>query len=118
QYGFVFIGAEIGIYNKPTDRGLEHYDCASDEDAIYMSMTFYRKGEEMLTRDYARYWWCTGFVPGQLDNFADRSELSIKARLTMKDYKMLISFCGALKDNGFVINRDYTTDGLDVYITW
>lgn len=118
QYGFVFIGAEIGVYNKPTDRGLEHYDCASDKDSLYMSMTFYRKGKEQLTRDYGRYWWCTGFVPGVLDNFADRSELSMKARITMKDYKMLLSFCGALKENGLEIDKDYTTNGLDVYISW
>ena len=118
QYGFVFLGAEIGVYNKPTSRTTEHYDCASDEDALMMSMTFYRKGKELLTRDYAKYWWCTGFVPGKLDKFSDRSELSIKCRITMKDYKMLIGMAGALKENGMELNKDYTTSGLDVFITW
>lgn len=118
QYGFVFLGAEIGVYNKPESRTVEHYDCASDEDSLMMSMTFYRKGKELLTRDYAKYWWCTGFVPGKLDQFSDRSELSIKCRITMKDYKMLIGMAGALKENGMELNKDYTTSGLDVFITW
>ncbi|MCI6770433.1 MAG: DUF4474 domain-containing protein [Oscillospiraceae bacterium] len=118
QYGFVFIGAEIGVYNKPESRTAEHFDCASDEDSLMMSMTFYRDGKELLTRDYAKYWWCTGFVPGKLDKFSDRSELSIKCRITMKDYKMLIGMAGALKENGMELNKDYTTSGLDMFITW
>lgn len=118
QYGFVFIGAEIGVYTKPKDRTAEHYDCASDEESLFMSLEFYRKGKKLLERDYMRYWWCTGFVPGMLDNFADRSELSMKARITMKDYKMLLSFCNALKGNGREYGVNYKTDGLDVYIEW
>lgn len=118
QYGFVFIGAEIGVYNKPATRKVEHYDCASDEDSLKMSMTCYRKGEEIFSRKYATYWWCTGFVPGKLDKFSDRSELTVKCRITTKDYKMLLAFCGALEENGFELNKNYTTSGLDVFITW
>lgn len=118
QYGFVFIGAEIGVYNKPESRTVEHYDCASDEDSLKMSMTCYRKGEEIFSRKYATYWWCTGFVPGKLDKFSDRSELVVKCRITMKDYKMLLAFCGALEENNFELNKNYTTSGLDVFITW
>lgn len=118
QYGFVFIGAEIGIYNKPANRNVEHYDCASDEDSLKMSMTCYRKGKEIFTREYAYYWWCTGFVPGKLDKFSDRSELKVQARITLKDARMLLSFCGALEENGMKLNKNYTTDGLDVFVTW
>lgn len=118
QYGFVFIGAEIGVYNKPMDRTTEHYDCASDEDSLFMSMTFYRKGKEILTREYAKYWWCTGFVPGKLDQFSDRSELSMRCRITCKDSDMLLAFCDSLKGNGLVFNKDFTTQGNDVFIFW
>ncbi len=118
QYGFVFVGAEIGVYNKPTSRKVEHYDCASDEDALKMSMTCYRKGKEIFSRKYATYWWCTGFVPGKLDKFSDRSELKVQARITLKDARMLLSFCGALEENGLKLNKNYTTDGLDVFVTW
>ena len=118
QYGFVFIGAEIGVYNKPMDRTTEHYDSASDEDSLFMSMTFYRKGKEILTREYAKYWWCTGFVPGKLDSFADRSELSMRCRITCKDTNMLLAFCDSLKGNGLVFDKDFTTQGNDVFIHW
>lgn len=120
QYGYLFVGHEIGVYTKPKDREVEHYDAKTenDENALYMSMTGYRKGEELYTRDYGKYWWCTGFVPGKLDNFSDRSELQIKCRITMKDYKMLLGFCGALKENGMVLGENYTTSGLDVFVTW
>lgn len=118
QYGYVFIGHEIGIYNKPKSRTAEHYDAVSDEEAIYMSMTGYRNGVELYTRDYGKYWWCTGFVPGKLTKFSDRSELSLKARMTMKDYKMLTGFVGALEQNGMVRGKDFSTSGLDVYVEW
>lgn len=118
QYGGVFIGAEIGVYNKPMDRELEHYDCANNDDSLYMSMTMYRKGKEVFTRDYMKYWWCTGFVPGKLDKFSDRSELSVQARITMKDQAMLTAFTRALEENGFVKNSTYTVDGLDVHLRW
>lgn len=120
QYGFLFIGHEIGVYTKPKDREVEHYDAMTEnnENALYMSMTGYRDGEELYTRDYGRYWWCTGFVPGKLDNYSDRSELQIKCRITMKDYSMLLGFCGALKENGLVLGEDFTTSGLDVFVTW
>lgn len=118
QYGFAFIGGEIGVYNKPEDRDSGHYDAASDKDMLYMSMSFYRKGEEMLTREYAKYWWCTGFVPGQLDRFSDRTELAIRCKITMKDQKMLKAFCSSLESNGLERGEDYTTNKLDVYVVW
>ncbi len=118
QYGYVFLGAEIGVYNKTKDREVEFYDCASNDDSLFMSMTCYRNGEEIFTRDYAKYWWCTGFVPGRLESFSDRSELVVKCRITMKDYKMLVAFTGALKENGYNLGEEFTTSGLDVYFTW
>ena len=118
QYGYVFVGHEIGIYNKPKNRGTEHYDCATDEESIYMSMTGYRNGVELYTRDYGKYWWCTGFVPGKLEKFSDRSELSLTARMTMKDSAMLLAFTNSLKDNGMVLGQDFTVKGLDVYVSW
>lgn len=118
QYGLVFVGHEIGVYTKPKDRANEHYDAASNADALYMELTGYRDGKELYHRDYGKYWWCTGFVPGTLDNLTDRSELSLKCRITMKDYDMLLGFCDSLKANGMVLGEDYATDGLDVLVTW
>ncbi len=118
QYGLVFVGHEVGVYTKPKDRTSEHYDAASNEDALYMELYGYRDGEELYHRDYGKYWWCTGFVPGTLDNLTDRSELSLDVRITMKDREMLNAFCDSLDGNGLVANKDYTIKGLDVSVKW
>ena len=120
QYGLAFIGSEIGVYTKPLDRTVEHYDAASNDDALYMSCTCYRDGEPIFSREYAKYWWCTGFVPGQLKKFSDRSELAVKCRITMKDKEMLNLVVNALKSkpNNLVEGRHFAVDGLDVFVTW
>ncbi len=118
QYGLVFLGAEIGVYTKPLDRDQAHYDGASDDDMLYMSMDFYRKGELRASRDYAKYWWCTAFVPGTLDSFRDRSELSMKARITLKSKEMCELFTESLIKNGFKKDTDFSVSGRDVYLSW
>ena len=121
QYGGVFIGAEIGVYTKPKDREVEHFDCANNEEALYMDMTFYRKGEELFSREYMKYWWCTGFVPGKLEKYSDRSELSIKTRITMKDKAMRKAFVNGLEtceEFVFIEGENFFIDGLDVFIEW
>lgn len=118
QYGYVFVGHEIGVYYKPIDRTAEHYDCVSDEDSLYMEMNGLRNGEILYSREYGKYWWCTGFVPGKLKKFSDRSELQIDARITMKDKDMLNAFETSLIQNGMVKDQDYTIKGLDVYVVW
>lgn len=120
QYGLAFIGSEIGVYTKPLDRAVEYYDAASDEDALYMACTCYRNNEAIFSREYGKYWWCTGFIPGQLAKFSDRSELAVKCRITMRDSNMLLGFVNALKaePNNLVEGKHYTVSGLDVFITW
>ncbi len=118
QYGLAFVGVEIGVYTKPFDRDVNHYDAASDEDALYMSMTGYRHNQVIFSREYSKYWWCTGFIPGQLEKFSDRSEIAVKCRITMKDSDMLSGFVTSLKENNLVEGRHYTVNGLDVFITW
>jgi len=120
QYGLAFIGSEIGVYTKPVDREIAHYDAASNDEALYMSCTCYRNGEVIFSREYGKYWWCTGFIPGQLKNFSDRSELAVKCRITMKDSNMLLGFVNALKSkpNNLVEGRHFAVEGLDVFITW
>lgn len=121
QYGGVFIGAEIGVYTKPKDRTIDHYDCANDDEALKMDMTFYRNGEELLSRDYGKYWWCTGFVPGKLKKYSDRSELNINSRITMKDKTMRKAFIKGLEnceEFDFVEGENFSVDGLDIFINW
>lgn len=120
QYGLIFYGAEVGVYTKPKDRNMMHYDAASDNEMLRMSMTFLEKKtvlgkttwKEQFTRPYGQYWWCTGFIPG---NILGRFEnLRIKMRITMKDYEMLSGVKAALEANKI----EYAVSGLDVYFTY
>lgn len=74
QYGYAFIGSEIGVYTRPagSDNGT-FYDCADDAHKFYMTMDVYRanpqnnnKYDHLFTRSRSKTWWCTGFVPGTL----------------------------------------------------
>ena len=120
QYGLIFYGAEVGVYTKPKDRQMKHYDAASDSDMLKMSMTFHEKktalGQsrwvKVFSRPYGSYWWCTGFVPG--NRYGQYSNMKLEMRITMKDYDMLAGVTQALRSNGIA----YTTKGLDVYFTY
>lgn len=116
QYGLLFYGAEVGVYTKPQDRKLAHYNCASDEDLLNMEMIFLQnkngKWVEKFSRPYGAYWWCTGFVPGNL--FGNFDILKLDMRITMKDYTMLSGFTSALTKAGI----KYDVIGLDVYFMY
>lgn len=120
QYGLVVYGGEFGVYTKPFDRKVDHYDCASDEDMLRMSVDFYyynmekEQWEFKFSRPYGLYWWCTGFKIGNNgyeDNF---SFYRMDNRVTMKSFEMLQAFTAELDKDGTA----YTVDGLDVYFTW
>ena len=135
QYGYVFYGGEIGIYHKRAtnrDAGmLTLFRQAKEEYWPYMEMSLYHQKlngqyEREFTRDYDKYWWCTGFKPGHLRDVEPADELRIVARLTMKDKEMAKLFAQGLKDCGFgeKMSKDslgldeYCLDGKDVYLTW
>ncbi len=119
QYGLAFYGCEVGVYTKPSDRKLAHYNCAADEDMLMMQVDFLQKKSgnsdtwiRKFSRPYGSYWWCTGFIPGNL--FGNFDILKLDMRITMKDYEMLSGFTSALAENGI----KYTVRGLDVYFIY
>ncbi len=117
QYGLAFYGAEIGVYTKPKDRDLDHYDCASDDEKLMMSMDFYNSGVHKFSRPYGSYWWCTGFTPGNV--FGAYHNLRVEARITVKDYDMLVALRKVLESDE-ISSQGVTYDivGLNVYITY
>lgn len=117
QYGWVFLGAEIGVYNKPTDRKLMHYDAVDEEDWLTMQFTLTRFGFwDIIETQPKHTWWCTGFVPGSLVNMLNQDQLSMNANITVKDKKMLKAFTAAVEEQSDVCS--YTVDGLTVNITF
>ncbi len=136
QYGYVMIGSEIGVYTRPKGSNVDFYDCAKDEDCLKMKMKLLRKNSEVLfDRPEGYYWWMTGFVPGTLDRFSDRSELQMIATITFKDATMRNLALAAMKENGFVEKskwvepkleygkkftgkKYYTVSGNSISFTW
>ncbi len=121
QYGLIFYGAEIGVYNKLSTNPIAHYACAEDDERIKMSMTFYQRKNifnensewvAKFTRPYGDYWWCTGFLPGNV--FGNYQNLRIDARITLYDYDMLLAFLEGLDKTSI----KYSVKGLDVYISY
>lgn len=138
QYGLMFIGSEIGFYEKDPSKpsssspALNHYECATDH-LLPMEMVCYRTGSSgdlipLFKRKYERHWWSTGFVPGILKNFRDRSELVMEARVTFDTPEMAKIVGDTFKANKFkeispsqhnIYNPDtYYVKGCDVVFTW
>lgn len=74
QYGFVLIGAELGLYNRdPGKTNSTYYDCVTDAEKLNMSVKVYRqdvkdqnKYNPLFHRSPTTTWWLTGFTPGTL----------------------------------------------------
>lgn len=135
QYGMLFYGSEMGVYNKEhtgeEDTVATFYNCPAEEDWLNMEMTLYHEDisgnyVRELTREYDKYWWCTGFKGGHLRQEEPADELRMVSRLTLKDEEMTKLFAEGLKECGFVeVNSkadvaidQFYVEGNDVYLKW
>ncbi|MFI3141221.1 MAG: fibronectin type III domain-containing protein [Clostridia bacterium] len=147
QYGFVFYGCEVGVYNRDPDEygDSDFYNCVEDDDMLYMSVDFYERNgwtwgvpnwELQFSRPYGSYWWCTGFVPGSTG--LSYNDIKMEVRITMKDYEMLDAFIGGMEDAGFtegtrtsaelksytstadygLSDNEFVVNGLDIYFCY
>ncbi len=135
QYGLIFYGGEIGIYNRPhSDEGINEwtfFNCPAEEDWLNMEMTLWH--EELngnwtreFTREYTKYWWCTGFKNGHLRQEEPADELRLTGRITLKDAEMTKLVVDGLKECGFGVSEtkdgigldQIYTEGNDVYFCW
>lgn len=74
QYGFVLIGAELGLYNRDIGKtNSTYYDCVTDAEKLNMSVKVYRRDPDdqnkynlLFQRSPSTTWWLTGFTPGTL----------------------------------------------------
>ena len=103
------VGGEVGIYTRAagTKSAVGHYNCAAESDWLYMELTVLwdENGDgnytAQLTRKYAKHWWETGYVDGQLKNRKDSSPLRLLQRITFKDEEQATLFEQALVKAGF-----------------
>ncbi len=141
NYGWLFVGAEIGVYTAPIGTykegagNINHYNCASKSDWLKMQLDCYwaegNNGhyKKAFTREYTEYWWATGFVKGQLTKYtAPRTELKMKGRITFKSERMADLFVQGLIEGGFRAASGYANnqlgddcfyqEGADVWFLW
>lgn len=135
QYGLVFYGGEIGIYNRPhSDKGVNMwtmFDCPDEEDWLQMEMTLWHEDirgnwNREFTRPYDYYWWCTGFKNGHLRQQEPADELRLTGRITFKDEEMAalvadgFAECGlemSTSKDGMSVDSFYM-DGSDIHFSW
>ena len=140
QYGWVFVGGEIGVYttdefktSEINQTDINHYQCADKSDWLNMSMDVFwdsdKNGtyEKLFSRPYTKYWWCTGFKFGTLNRFSSPiTELIMKARITFKTATQASLFTSGMKRAGFrgasssgsLSNDSIFQNGSDVYFRW
>lgn len=135
QYGMIFYGGEIGIYNRPhSDEGVGFWTmfaCPAEEDWLKMEMTLWHQqlnGEWIreFSRDYDYYWWCTGFKNGHLRQEEPADELRLTGRITFKNEEMAGLVADGLKECGFgtadskdgIDTDEFFLDGCDISFSW
>lgn len=135
QYGMVFYGGEIGIYNRPhDDDGINEwtfFNCPAEEDWLNMEMTLWHQEIDgtwtrEFTREYDKYWWCTGFKNGHLRQEEPADELRLEGRITFLDEEMTHLVADGLRECGFkdasakdgIGLDEIYVDGCDINFIW
>lgn len=126
QYGLVFYGGEIGIYTREHDeKGVNEwtfFNCPAEEDWLNMEMTLWHEQldgtwKREFTREYDKYWWCTGFKNGHLRQEEPADELRLTGRITLKDAEMTSLVADGLEECGLVRSNSKTSMGIDsIYV--
>ena len=124
QYGYCFVGGEVGIYTRQPGSGGTHFSCADKEDWLNMEMAFiwdeYNDGvyNTIFTRPYEKYWWCTGFVVGfpNKNIMKTREEFRLVTHITFKNSEMAEAFCNAFSANGFKRVSKLDNNEIDTFV--
>lgn len=121
QYGYSFVGGEVGVYTRKIGSSGTHFNCADEEDWLKMEMLFMwdetQTGnyEPIFQRPYTEYWWCTGFVVG-FDGGKNRKQFRLMTRITFKDEEMANAFCEAFEANGFKRVSSLDENDIDSFV--
>lgn len=119
QYGFVLLGAEVGVYNRPQGSSKNTYfECADDSERLPISLTLNKDGKPLFVRSQKLSWWQTGFVPGQLGvgvmvGSKYTKTLDMTTSITFKDEEMRKAFVIGLKKCSYIYNNVDGMDGRD-----
>ncbi len=111
QYGFVLLGGEVGVYNRPEGSSAStHFNCATDDERLPISIKVTNNGKVLFNRPAQTTWWMTGFVPGQLGagifvGGSETSKLAETTTITFKDEEMMHAFVKGLGYVTYIFNN-------------
>jgi len=111
SYTAVSNGVEVGIYEKPQSRRVEHYDCSKL--MLPMEVSLYRGDTLMLKHKMEKTWWLTAFQPGLKIKPA---KLTMDTAITFDDANMQKLFVEKLSTRKGVSN--VTQNGRTVRFLW
>ena len=131
RYGIVMLGAEIGVYTKPSTQTSEHYYSAVTEEELIFAMDVYQQnfitGQKKLLfkRTPESHWWLTGFVPGTFYQYNNKNEIIMVCNIQFPNPEMVEAFRAAFEKCGFSAGspgRDnpetYTVSGNQLKFSW
>lgn len=108
----MFVGGEIGVYNKPDGKLGMFYDCATDAEMMPISMKVYSDERTYINREETLTWWSTGFV---LADPVDPMSLTMEGTITFPTEEMCSAFVNSTK---FVFGVECTQDGAVATLVW
>lgn len=99
NYGFdLFVGGEVGLYNRPEGSLGMFYNCAALDEMLPMSIRVYDSGRDYINRDEYLTWWATGFT--MADPVKPKS-LSMDFTIDFQNKEMCDAFENAVADKDF-----------------
>lgn len=112
SYTAVSNGMEIGIYEKPQSRRIEHYACS--DLMLPMEVKLYHGDRLMLKQGMEKTWWLTAFQPGLK---IKPKELTLESSITFSDARMRKLFVEELRAQGDSISK-ISVNGGTVKFAW
>ena len=95
NYAFdLFVGGEIGVYNRPKGSFGMFYNCASDEEMMPISIKVYSDERVYVDREAYLTWWATGFV---LADPVEPKSLTMDSSIKFPNEEMCSAFVEAAK---------------------
>jgi len=111
RYGLAMLGAEIGVYTKPSTQAAQHFFSAVEQEYVIMTISVYQhdfqsgRTQHLFRRGPHPTWWITGFVPGAFHNpYANnrgKSEVITVGTLTFPSPQMMNLVADAWVRAGF-----------------
>jgi len=125
-------GAEIGLYTRPPERMIAHYDCPMQRDWIDMGFDlYYGNGRRIVRRPAENRWWQTAYAFHLSRRWFDspRCTIVLVGELGFHTPGKAQAFADALAENGLVeVNRPivweadcydrFAIDGATVRFSW